>query len=206
MNLKEIMKNWITEPGYPVVHVDTKDKKLVLKQKKFRATDVNENPSDVFWHVPVSLTNSKDKKFDDTKPKYWLEPKGDAVTTDIAHDDDKDGWVILNIQESAYYRVNYSEHLWRQIMEGLQKKDFDKIHVINRAQIVDDVLNLARAKEIRYELALDIVSYLTEETEYYPWCSAFKAFNYLRRRIGRNELGDAFDVSKLLQLTFSKIG
>lgn len=53
---------------------------------------------------------------------------------------------------------------------------------------MDDVFNLARAGEISYIRALDIVSYLENETEYYPWYSAFTAFTFLRRRIGQDDV------------------
>lgn len=75
--------------------------------------------------------------------------------------------------------------------------EFDGIHVINRAQIVDDSMNLARAGEIPYDIALDIGLYLENETDYYPWYSAFKAFEYLKRRFDH-----AARVTTLLDVTF----
>lgn len=100
---------------------------------------------------------------------------------------------------SGYYRVNYDDTLWSALETALKSDNFDGIHVLNRAQIVDDALNLARAGQLSYSTALNIVSYLENETEYYPWYSAFTAFTYLNRLIGSHQtLGPYFTVNQLL--------
>lgn len=95
----------------------------------------------------------------------------------------------------GYYRVNYDDVLWAEIEEALKSEDFGGIHVLNRAQIVDDVLNLARARIVTYTRALDVISYLEHEEEYYPWYSALTALSYVKRRIGNDAtLKELFDV------------
>lgn len=96
---------------------------------------------------------------------------------------------------SAYYRVNYDSTLWSALESALKSEDFDGIPELNRAQIVDDALNLARAGQLDYSTALNIVSYLENETSYYPWYSALSALTVLNRRIGSlSTLGDYFKV------------
>lgn len=96
----------------------------------------------------------------------------------------------------GYYRVNYDDELWSQIQTALHSEGFGDIDTINRAQIVDDIFNLARAGLVSYSRALNIISYLEQETEYYPWYSAFTALSYLNRRIGKDEtLAPLFQVS-----------
>jgi aminopeptidase N len=51
-------------------------------------------------------------------------------------------------------------------------KDHTTIHVINRAQIMDDALNLAKSGLLDYETALSVTGYLSKEVEYIPWASA----------------------------------
>ena len=46
------------------------------------------------------------------------------------------------------------------------------IHVVNRAQIMDDALNLAKSDLLDYETALSVTGYLSSEVEYIPWASA----------------------------------
>ena len=54
------------------------------------------------------------------------------------------GWYIFNIREVGYYRVNYDEQNWNLITNQLIS-DHTGIGTMNRAQIMDDSLNLARA-------------------------------------------------------------
>ena len=43
------------------------------------------------------------------------------------------------------------------------------IHVVNRAQIMDDALNLAKSGLLEYDTALSVTGYLSKEVEYIPW-------------------------------------
>lgn len=56
---------------------------------------------------------------------------------------------------------------------------------MNRAQIVDDAFNLARAGIIDYSQAFSILSYLKNETEYFPWYPTITGFNFLQRVFGQ---------------------
>ncbi|CAG2054125.1 unnamed protein product, partial [Timema podura] len=72
---------------------------------------------------------------------------------------------------------------WQLITNQLNSDQFDVIHVLNRAQLLDDSLNLARAGILDYVSALDVTRYLYRETDYIPWYSAFNAFNFLNIRL-----------------------
>ena len=78
----------------------------------------------------------------------------------------------------GYYRVNYDEKNWRLIIDQLNE-DHNKIHVINRAQLINDALNLASIGLLNYDLALGVTSYLGKETEYFPWYAALNGLEYV---------------------------
>uniref|UniRef100_A0AAQ4RQ15 Aminopeptidase n=1 Tax=Gasterosteus aculeatus aculeatus TaxID=481459 RepID=A0AAQ4RQ15_GASAC len=65
---------------------------------------------------------------------------------------------------------------------------FKLIPVINRAQLVDDAFNLARAKMISTVLALDTTKYLIKETDYMPWESALSNLDFFYLMFDRNEV------------------
>uniref|UniRef100_A0A3B4CCY5 Aminopeptidase n=1 Tax=Pygocentrus nattereri TaxID=42514 RepID=A0A3B4CCY5_PYGNA len=67
------------------------------------------------------------------------------------------------------------------------------IPVINRAQIVDDVFNLARAKIINITVALSATRYLSEEREYMPWGSTIKNLDYFFQMFHRTEVYGAME-------------
>ena len=95
----------------------------------------------------------------------------------------------------GYYRVNYDEKNWKLIIKQLNE-DHTKIHVINRAQIIDDALNLARVGLLNYELALGVTSYLNSETEYIPWAAALTGLRYIEEMLKRTSGYGDFKVSK----------
>lgn len=56
---------------------------------------------------------------------------------------------------------------------------FETIHPINRAQIVDDAMNLALAGALDYRVALDIINYLAHERSFVPWKAGLVALGYI---------------------------
>uniref|UniRef100_H3CNZ6 Aminopeptidase n=1 Tax=Tetraodon nigroviridis TaxID=99883 RepID=H3CNZ6_TETNG len=62
------------------------------------------------------------------------------------------------------------------------------VPLLNRAQLLDDALSLARAKRIPTTLALRTTSYLSMETEYMPWQSALDGLQYYFLMLDRTEV------------------
>lgn len=60
------------------------------------------------------------------------------------------------------------------------------IDALNRAQLVDDAFNLARAGKLQYAVPLRLWSYLTAEDDATPWYSAIGGYAYLLERMRRN--------------------
>jgi len=81
------------------------------------------------------------------------------------------------------------------IIKQLNKQNFKDISTINRAQLIDDALNLARAGRLDYNIAFDVTSYLAHETEYLPWKAAFNGINYLNDMLIKTQGYDKFRVS-----------
>jgi aminopeptidase N len=55
--------------------------------------------------------------------------------------------------------------------------------VVNRAQLIDDSLNLARAEIIDYSIPLQILKYLRMEIDYVPWAAADRGLGYIDKII-----------------------
>lgn len=107
----------------------------------------------------------------------------------------RDQWVIFNIQETGYYRVNYDKENWKLIIKQLTSPEFERISTANRAQLVDDALNLARAGHIDYSIAMDVISYLKQEKEHLPWKSALMNLDFMDKMLIRGQGYDLFRVS-----------
>nr|XP_023022543.1 aminopeptidase N-like [Leptinotarsa decemlineata] len=181
LNVSEIMTNWTIHAGFPLVMVTSSGNDVVLSQKRF----LYSGEDDTQWYIPISYTVSSDpNKFESVSPKIWLKP---GTTETIPNVLETNSWIILNNKESAYYRVNYDSSLWSRIERAL-RTDHTQIDVLNRAQIVDDSLNLARAGILKYSEVLKILNYLKNETDYYPWSSALGGLNFLTVRLGEGSV------------------
>lgn len=168
-NIATIMSTWENQAGYPVITVSRSGNQLTLSQERFFYT---EQTSSSLWWVPINYVVKSNPNFGDTKPDFWL--SGQKTLTLQSSSAQKpwtnSDWIIVNIQESGYYRVNYDDNLWNLLIEQL-KEDSTKIHLLNRAQLVDDSLNLARAGKIDYSVPFAILEYLSKENDYVPWAA-----------------------------------
>ncbi|CAB4066589.1 ANPEP [Lepeophtheirus salmonis] len=115
--------------------------------------------------------------------------------------------VIFNIQETGYYRVNYDDNTWNLIVDNLKTKHED-IHVTNRAQIIDDALNLARSGRLDYNISLSVTSYLAKENNYVPWSSALTGMSYLEKMLRRTAAYGNFKeyIKKLITPIYNDLG
>ncbi|XP_035438240.2 membrane alanyl aminopeptidase-like isoform X2 [Spodoptera frugiperda] len=172
----EYLKPWIENSGYSVLLVSYRPDTIVLDQLPFSFT--YKESSNLL--LPITYTTSIEKNFDKIHPQFMLDG---LRHLNIVLDDDDD-WIIFNIQGQGYYRVNYEIRLWERIIKALENPERRKdIHPLNRATLVDDALNLARAGDIDYEVALRVVLSMEHETEYAVWKAFVRNMSYLKKRL-----------------------
>ena len=202
------MDTWTLQMGFPVltVHRNYDDNTATLKQDRFLISKSKDNPDkhDYMWWIPVTFTEAGGD-FDNTKNDIWMSNK--EKTKSISGLPNADQAVIFNIQETGYYRVNYDQKNWELIIKQLNE-DHTKIHVINRAQIIDDAINLARSGMLSYEIALGVTSYLGEELEYIPWAAALSGMSYLSRMLKRSAAYGAYKkyMRNLVDPLYNRVG
>lgn len=169
--------------------------------------------SEPLWWIPITYTTERQLDFTTTRPSQWMKAEKSITLSEVELSPSE--WVIFNIQETGedetlistrtdvetlsrftgYYRVNYDRANWQMIIKQLNKESFRNISTINRAQLIDDALNLARAGKLDYATALDVTSYLAHETEYLPWKAAFTAMHYLDDMLIKMSSYDKFRVT-----------
>ena len=143
------------------------------------------------YNIPITYTIDSEN-YNDTTPKAIFKyEEGLSKTIDLPKKPQK--YYILNPKQTNFYRVNYDEQNWNQIKEALYKDAHDNIHVMNRAQIVDDLFNLARAGIVEYKSAVDIIRYIKKEKHYIPWLSAIShGLTFLSQRVQGEKDSEVF--------------
>jgi len=87
-------------------------------------------------------------------------------------------WIVANVGQMGYYRVNYDASNWDRIIAQLNS-DHTQFDVKNRAQIIDDAFSLARAGQLGYDVAFGTTSYLANEKEFVPWRAVYRNVGYI---------------------------
>lgn len=143
---------------------------LTFTQNRFFYSNLT---SESLWWIPVSYTSQSNANFNNTGANLWIE--GERTVT-ISNDTaptpwDENDWIVANLQQTGYYRVNYDQANWNLLIAQLNSEDFEAIHALNRAQLVDDSFSLAQAELISYDTAFRVIEYLQQETDYIPWAA-----------------------------------
>lgn len=74
--------------------------------------------------------------------------------------------------------MNYHPENWRLLTLQLLQKH-EKIHVLNRAQLIDDSMALAIDHYIPFYIPFELMIYLDADQDMIPWFSALNKFEYL---------------------------
>ncbi len=168
-DLNVAMDAWINQPGFPVVTVvDNQAGTLALEQKQFFIYPADAEQADgTLWQVPLTLSYPGSDAYE----TMWMTTESTSLTiTQTPY--------IINFDAKGFYRVNYDQSNWEALAANMNL-DLDDIGHLNRAQLYDDSLNLARAGLLPYNVALDVARSLISETEYLPLESGLEGLSYL---------------------------
>ncbi|XP_043263382.1 uncharacterized protein LOC122403732 [Colletes gigas] len=171
-----IMDEWINKPGYPVVTVNRTDNGVELSQERFMLYG---SSNDIKWWIPITYVLHPDVNFNNTTPTLWLSKTENLTISNVT----RDNWIIINTQQTGYYRVNYDVHTWELLQKFLLTKNYGNIHAVNRAQLIDDALAMARTSRLNYTVALSLSLYLHQETDYIPWITANRHLNFFQNML-----------------------
>ncbi|XP_071753461.2 aminopeptidase Ey-like [Centroberyx gerrardi] len=180
-SVEDIMNRWILQMGFPVVTIDTRTGRITQDHFLLDPDSVVDRPSpfNYEWFVPI-----KWMKPDGFEKQYWLLNKEDTNTNMTIGAGE---WLLANINTAGFYRVNYDSENWERLLTKLGSSHQD-ILVINRAQLIDDAFNLARAKVVNTTLALRTTKFLIREVEYMPWQTASRNLDYFFLMFDRSEV------------------
>ncbi|XP_011860075.1 PREDICTED: puromycin-sensitive aminopeptidase-like protein isoform X2 [Vollenhovia emeryi] len=188
--VKEVMDTWFEQARYPLVTVnrDYATGNIKISQEKFKYQTDNYNDkndkddeNNEAWWIPLNFATQSNLDFTSTLATHWLKPHDEFVTIEGV---DINDWIIVNKHVTGYYRVNYDTNNWKRIAAFLNSENYDKIPVLNRARILDDAFYMMANKRLDLATFIEIINYLSRETDTAPWHRALiileKLDNYLQ--------------------------
>ncbi|XP_025265940.1 aminopeptidase N isoform X2 [Camponotus floridanus] len=169
-NIKTMIDSWATQ-RYPFeLKMKRNSKNGIIIDIQFYKLKEKD------YYIPFTYTTESELYFNITWTDIiWITS---WQIPDIIHLE-KDEWIIFNLQQIGYYRVYYDTENWRKIGRYLNSKEYENIHVLNRAQIIDDAFHFAVEKELEFSVFWEIAKYLSKERDYIAWYPMIKAFEFM---------------------------
>lgn len=82
---------------------------------------------------------------------------------------------------------------------------YEKIHTLNRVQLIDDALTFSETGNLEYRITFELLNYLEHEKEYTPWLAALGGLNPMNRLLKRTHNQGTFQVSGITFILFITI-
>lgn len=95
--------------------------------------------------------------------------------------------------------MNYDLYNWKLLSQQL-REEHDKIHFINRAQLIDDSVALAVDEYLPFSVPFELMTYLDKEQDMIPWFSALNKFDHLYPLYELTEAGPLLKVRSYLHV------
>ncbi len=158
--ISRIMKNWVEQPGFPLVEVSREGEELVLTQRRFTYLP---GASDQVWLVPLTLkifhndggSETGSVLLEGRETRFRIGEK--AVT------------YKLNPGQTGFYRVRYRQ---REELDKLGRLISKKVlPPEDRWGLQNDLYALVRSGDLRLEEYLDFLHHYRNENGYLPLIS-----------------------------------
>ncbi|XP_032671075.1 glutamyl aminopeptidase-like [Odontomachus brunneus] len=166
VNIVEFMDRWTKQSGFPLVNVRQDGKTFRLSQERFVVNKKREKEKFTeTWIIPLKYATDDENegvKFD------WFLANFSCVELSVERPVQ---WIKLNHGSIGYYIVNYTEDAWARF-DDLLSRDMQALDAIDRADLLHDAFLLADATDMCYCIAMNLSTYLRNETALQPWIIA----------------------------------
>ncbi|CAG9853689.1 unnamed protein product [Phyllotreta striolata] len=201
VTVKDLMNSWSTQSGYPLITINRDYNTGIANINQTKMTESTNQTSEELWHVPITYITKDEENI----KEIWLERTRE--TTLNLSDMGNKSWILANIEETGFYRVNYDVANWKLLIYQLRTSSH-QIPVATRGQLIDDAFALANTGYINYTIAFDLVKYLyITEPNYIPWYAALKNMEELREITSNYEYSGLYDsfLLKLVKPMFNEL-
>ncbi|XP_064595580.1 glutamyl aminopeptidase-like [Liolophura sinensis] len=191
-DVKRIMDTWTLQMGLPYINITIEvtngETRVVGEQERF-LQDPNADPTqseykspfNYTWFVPLEYRTQDNS----TVTTVWMNMTdvSFAIPLDLTN---PANWVKFNVGQTGFYRINYPVFLWRKFADILDN-NLQVIPDVDRAGLLSDAFDLARAGLLGYDAALNLTGYLHKEESYLAWDSVSSGLSYISHMLETTE-------------------
>ncbi|XP_065079409.1 leucyl-cystinyl aminopeptidase-like [Ochlerotatus camptorhynchus] len=184
-DLETLFESWLTSSGVSVLNVSRNGNLTKLEQIQFGVFN-------------QSRENCRQLKvvLNQTSLPLWIDCTALSKAINL-----NDTPIALTGNESSYFKVLYDSQTYAMI--GKLLKGSNNLSTSTRVQLLNDVLDFAWMGYVNYTVALDLVSYLQNETEHRPWNTVLGHFDRIWYLLNNNS--ERNELKKFLQVIITPI-
>lgn len=186
------MSSWTEQSGLPILHVyrNYNTGTIELTQQRYFSEQPNSIDTKTWW-IPLNYATANNSDFSDTSADLWfpmdttsfqMKPNSDDILVNWTNNE----WIIFNKQSTGYFRIIYDKRNYRLITDELDNGNFSKIHLANRAQIIEDAFEFAKKGTVPYSLPLNLTKYISKERDLLPWTSWANGVKHMNKLLIAN--------------------
>ncbi len=204
MPVAQVMKNWTSKGGHPLVTVSEEIKKekgviktsILCSQSRYYSSGVSakKEKDTTIWNVPLSIA---------TKNKHistLLKIKNSKV---LKPTEFGDAWYKVNAGETSFARIAYSEPNFSKLVLAFEAKELSPI---DRLGLVRDVFSLAESGNICTTQALKLVSHAKNEDNLTVWTEILSGLSEVHAILeGKNKIEFKTFARNILQRIKQKV-
>jgi aminopeptidase 2 len=164
LDITDLMDNWITKIGYPVITVREEEdgSGITVRQDRFLETGpAPPEDNETIWNVPLNIASTKNGKTSVDKT-VLLKERETKISLDTSHP------FKLNSGTTGVYRVLYTPERLSKIAAEAGKPD-SVFTLDDRMGLIQDSFALAQAGFAKLSSSLTLVNLWKGETEYMVW-------------------------------------
>ncbi|CAL9682703.1 unnamed protein product [Knipowitschia caucasica] len=188
IDIGEMMDRWTLQMGYPVITISKNRSDqlpthyIAVSQEHFLYGQDHRNNNSLQWQVPLMVAVGNTSMIS-AEGLIWINNKTETHRVGEIHENT---WLLGNINQTGYFRVNYDLQNWKLLIQQLHSNP-QVISVGNRAGLIDDAFNLARAGYLPQNIPLQLIGYLPEEPSFLPWHAASRVLYQLDKLLDRTD-------------------
>lgn len=161
-DITHMMNTWISQPGYPVLHVSQTGDQVTLRQEQFFVGP--HEPSDRLWPIPLNSTCSEMPTLFDQEHMVVTRHH----TTPLR----------FNIGDSAHFITHYDDDLFARLVAEVAAGNLD---ITSRLQLLHEATLLARGGIIPSAKLISLLDAYKNETAQQVWTIISVALAELRK-------------------------
>lgn len=167
-DITSFMNTWISQPGYPVLSINTSDTELHLSQKQFFVGP--HEPSDKLWPIPLNSSSSN--------------APGIMETKELSFEHTESSPVRFNAGDTAHFITRYDA----AALSGLvQEVNTGNLAPLDRLQLLHEQTLLARGNETSSAEIIPLLDAYKAETTEAVWDIISVAINELKKFVEGDE-------------------